>query len=59
VNGRTISSPIRIKAIGASKTLAVALQIPGGVADTVASLGARFKVSEVTNTVITATATVA
>lgn len=58
VNGRTISSPIQVKAIGSSKTLAVALQIPGGVGDTVASLGARFKVTEVDETIITATATV-
>lgn len=59
VNNRTISSPIRIKAIGSAKTLAVALQIPGGVADTVASLGARFKITEVSTITITATATVA
>ena len=59
VNRRTISSPIQVKAIGSSKTLAVALQIPGGVGDTVASLGGRFKVTEVDRTVITATTTVA
>ena len=59
VNNRTISSPIRVKAIGAAKTLAVAVQIPGGVADTVASLGARFNVVEVSTITINSTAPVA
>lgn len=59
VNRRTITAPFEIKAIGSSKTLAVAMQIPGGVADTITSLGARFRVSEVSTIVITATTPVA
>ena len=59
VNNRTISSPIRVKAIGSSKPLAVAVQIPGGVGDTVTSLGARFNVVEVSTITINATARVA
>lgn len=52
VNRRTITAPFEIKAIGSSKTLAVAMQIPGGVGDTVSSLGARFKVTELSTITI-------
>jgi len=55
VNGVTVDSPLVIKVIGESKTLAVAVQIPGGVRDTVASLGARMSVREQTDVVITTT----
>ena len=58
VNRRTITAPFEIKAIGSSKTLAVAMQIPGGVADTVSSLGARFKVTEVSTITISSIAPV-
>lgn len=46
IDGRKIKSPYTIRVIGAPRTLAVALQIPGGLADTVASLGAKFNLVE-------------
>ncbi len=47
VDGRSISGPYRVSAIGDPKTLAPALRIPGGVVDTVASRpGASAQVQE-------------
>ena len=55
VNGTAVTSPLTIKVIGSAQTLTVALQIPGGVADTVASLGARLVVIKLQDVVITTT----
>ena len=55
VNGTAVTSPLTIKVIGSAQTLTVALQIPGGVADTVASLGARLVVIQLQDVVITTT----
>jgi uncharacterized protein YlxW (UPF0749 family) len=55
VNGTTVTSPLTIKVIGSAQTLTVALQIPGGVADTVASLGARLVVVQQDDVTITTT----
>ena len=55
VNGTAVTSPLTVKVIGSAPTLSVALQIPGGVADTVASLGARLVVIQSKDVVITTT----
>lgn len=44
VSGVPVTSPLRILAIGDPATLATALQIPGGVADTVRTVGARITI---------------
>lgn len=45
VNGEAIESPLRIIAIGDPDTMAAALSIPGGVADSVRTRGADFAAS--------------
>lgn len=55
VNGTTVTSPLTLKVIGSAQTLTVALQIPGGVSDTVASLGARLVVLQQDDVLITTT----
>lgn len=44
VDGRRISAPFRIVAIGDPPTLAAALNIPGGVVDTVARSGGQLRI---------------
>lgn len=45
INGEPLSSPIRIVAIGDPATMAAALSIPGGLADSVRTRGADFDAS--------------
>ena len=45
VSGAAIDSPIRILAIGEPDTMAAALSIPGGIADSVRTKGADFEAS--------------
>jgi uncharacterized protein YlxW (UPF0749 family) len=47
VSGVPLRSPIRIVAIGDSSTLETAMGIPGGVADTVRTVGARITIRQV------------
>lgn len=54
VSGERVRSPYQFKVIGSPQTLAVALQIPGGLADTLASLGAKFQVEQLEEITITA-----
>jgi uncharacterized protein YlxW (UPF0749 family) len=51
-----LTAPYVFKAIGPSKTLATAMKIPGGVADTVASLGGSMRVSQEPTIVISSLA---
>jgi uncharacterized protein YlxW (UPF0749 family) len=46
VSGVPLRSPIRIVAIGDSATLATAMGIPGGVGDTVRTVGARITITQ-------------
>ncbi len=55
ISGTTIAAPYTLKAIGEGKTLAVALQIPGGVSDTVSSIGGTLLVEESDEVIITTT----
>ena len=45
INGEPLSAPIRIVAIGDPETMAAALSIPGGLADSVRTRGADFDAS--------------
>lgn len=44
IDKRVVNLPLKVLAIGSPQTLQVALQIPGGVSDTVSSVGGRFTV---------------
>lgn len=46
VDGRKVSAPFRIVAIGDPPTLAAALNIPGGVVDTVARNGGQLRIEQ-------------
>jgi uncharacterized protein YlxW (UPF0749 family) len=46
VDGVTVGSPYRISAIGSPETLGAAMQIPGGITETVRQLGATVKVRQ-------------
>jgi uncharacterized protein YlxW (UPF0749 family) len=46
VSGVPLRSPIRITAIGDSATLATAMGIPGGVGDTIRTVGARITITQ-------------
>lgn len=45
VSGTPVKAPISIRAVGDSATLATAMDIPGGVADTVRAVGGRISVA--------------
>ncbi len=55
VDGTSVSSPYTVLAIGDSKTLDTALNIPGGVADAVRNAGGQLTVDERASVLITAT----
>ncbi|MDV3221269.1 DUF881 domain-containing protein [Intrasporangium sp.] len=57
VDGRPISRPILVKAIGDPNTLASAMTIPGGVVETIRQKGANATVNESTEITITSTHT--
>ncbi|PTR27410.1 uncharacterized protein YlxW (UPF0749 family) [Rhodococcus sp. OK519] len=46
VDGRKVSAPFRVVAIGDPPTLAAALNIPGGVVDTVARSGGQLRIEQ-------------
>lgn len=46
VDGRRITAPFRVAAIGDPPTLAAALNIPGGVVDTVARTGGQLRIEQ-------------
>ena len=46
VDGATMSSPYRITAIGGPETLGAAMQIPGGITETVRQLGATVRIEQ-------------
>lgn len=46
VDGKSLTLPLRVLAVGPSQTLQVAMQMPGGVGDTVAGLGGRLTVAD-------------
>ncbi len=54
VSGERLSAPYSILVIGDSSTLATALEIPGGVADTVRTAGATIMVSQETSVLVSA-----
>jgi len=54
VSGTALASPYRILVIGDPDTLATALEIPGGVADTVRTAGGRIEVVQDTEVVVSA-----
>jgi uncharacterized protein YlxW (UPF0749 family) len=54
VSGTRLAPPYRIIAIGGSTTLATALEIPGGVADTVRTAGGRITVTPSTSVLVSA-----
>ena len=54
VSGTTLASPYRISVIGDPQTLATALEIPGGVSDSVRTAGGRIDVVQSDEVVITA-----
>jgi len=54
VSGTRLSPPYRILAIGDAATLATALEIPGGVADTVRTAGGRILVTEESSVLVSA-----
>lgn len=54
VDGRTLSPPLRIRAIGDAPTLSAALAIPGGVIDSVKRTGAGIRVGQAVTVVIDA-----
>lgn len=54
VSGTVLASPYRILVIGDSATLATALEIPGGVADTVRTAGGRIDVAASAEVVVSA-----
>ena len=49
-----LTTPYRLSVIGDSSTLATALEIPGGVADTVRTAGGSIDVAADTNVVVSA-----
>ena len=57
VDGATQTAPYRVLAIGDSKTLDTALNIPGGVADAVRNAGGQLAVGERASVTILATRT--
>jgi uncharacterized protein YlxW (UPF0749 family) len=57
VDGKAVTAPYRILAIGEPKTLDTALNIPGGVAATVRTAGGELTVNEHTTVTITAVRT--
>ncbi|HZZ96062.1 MAG TPA: DUF881 domain-containing protein [Jatrophihabitantaceae bacterium] len=57
VDGTTIAAPFRVLAIGDSKTLDTALNIPGGVAAAIRNVGGELTVSERNTVTITVTRT--
>jgi uncharacterized protein YlxW (UPF0749 family) len=54
VSGTVLTSPYRVLVIGDPDTLATALEIPGGVADTVRTAGGRIEVVQDTEVVVRA-----
>ncbi len=54
VSGERLTAPYSILVIGDSSTLATALEIPGGVADTVRTAGATIMVSQETSVLVSA-----
>ena len=54
VSGTKVSPPYKILAIGEASTLATALEIPGGVSDTVRTAGGRISVTQQPSVLITA-----
>lgn len=54
VSGTVLASPYRISVIGDPDTLATALEIPGGVSDTVRTAGATISVVQDTEVLVTA-----
>lgn len=46
VDGATVGSPYRISAIGSPETLGAAMQIPGGITETVRQLGATVRIEQ-------------
>ena len=55
VSGTLVTSPYNILAIGDSETLATAMQIPGGVADSARTAGASISIDQRDSVDITAT----
>jgi uncharacterized protein YlxW (UPF0749 family) len=55
VDGTTLTAPYRVTAIGESKTLDTALNIPGGVAATVRTAGGNLTIAEQSKVVIRVT----
>ncbi|NKR28569.1 DUF881 domain-containing protein [Rhodococcus hoagii] len=54
VDGRKVSAPLRVVAIGDPPTLAAALNIPGGVVDTVARSGGQLRIEQSPQVTVTA-----
>ena len=54
VSGTRLAPPYRIVALGDPTTLATALQIPGGVSDTVRTAGGRITITPETSVLVTA-----
>ncbi|MDH6678572.1 uncharacterized protein YlxW (UPF0749 family) [Rhodococcus sp. LBL1] len=54
VDGRKVSAPFRVVAIGDPPTLAAALNIPGGVVDTVARSGGQLRIEQSPQVTVTA-----
>jgi uncharacterized protein YlxW (UPF0749 family) len=54
VSGRRLAPPYTVLAIGESATLATALEIPGGVSDTVRTAGGRISITQEASVLVTA-----